>query len=76
VRGARLRRDRPQKKGDTIAVIGLGPIGLMFVKLAKLYGCRVIAVGGARRSWTARRAGRRRVDRAERTGRSRGAIRG
>ncbi len=31
--------------GDTIAVIGLGPIGLMFVKLAKLYGCRVIAVG-------------------------------
>jgi L-iditol 2-dehydrogenase len=32
-------------KGDTVAVIGLGPIGLMFVKLAKLYGCRVIAVG-------------------------------
>jgi L-iditol 2-dehydrogenase len=31
--------------GDTIAVIGLGPIGLMFVKLAKLNGCRVIAVG-------------------------------
>jgi L-iditol 2-dehydrogenase len=31
--------------GDTIAIIGLGPIGLMFVKLAKLYGCRVIAVG-------------------------------
>jgi L-iditol 2-dehydrogenase len=31
--------------GDTVAVIGLGPIGLMFVKLAKLYGCRVIAVG-------------------------------
>ncbi len=26
-------------------MIGLGPIGLMFVKLAKLYGCRVIAVG-------------------------------
>jgi L-iditol 2-dehydrogenase len=33
------------RSGDTIAVIGLGPIGLMFVKLAKLYGCRVIAVG-------------------------------
>ena len=33
------------REGDTIAVIGLGPIGLMFVKLAKLYGCRVIAVG-------------------------------
>jgi L-iditol 2-dehydrogenase len=31
--------------GDTIAILGLGPIGLMFVKLAKLYGCRVIAVG-------------------------------
>jgi L-iditol 2-dehydrogenase len=33
------------RKGDTVAIIGLGPIGLMFVKLAKLYGCRVIAVG-------------------------------
>ena len=31
--------------GDTVAIIGLGPIGLMFVKLAKLYGCRVIAIG-------------------------------
>jgi L-iditol 2-dehydrogenase len=31
--------------GDTISIIGLGPIGLMFVKLAKLAGCRVIAVG-------------------------------
>jgi L-iditol 2-dehydrogenase len=31
--------------GDSIAIVGLGPIGLMFVKLAKLYGCRVIAVG-------------------------------
>src|SRR2546421_4671151 len=30
---------------DTVAIIGLGPIGLMFVKLAKLHGCRVIAVG-------------------------------
>src|SRR5215813_2548797 len=33
------------REGDTMAVIGLGPIGLMFVKLAKLAGCRVIAVG-------------------------------
>ena len=33
------------RAGDNIAIIGLGPIGLMFVKLAKLYGCRVIAVG-------------------------------
>jgi L-iditol 2-dehydrogenase len=33
------------RSGDTVAIVGLGPIGLMFVKLAKLYGCRVIAVG-------------------------------
>jgi L-iditol 2-dehydrogenase len=32
--------------GDTIAVIGLGPIGMMFVRLAKaVYGARVIAIG-------------------------------
>ncbi len=32
--------------GDTIAIIGLGPIGMMFVKLAKsVYGLRVIAIG-------------------------------
>ena len=39
-----LEETAPQK-GDTVSIIGLGPIGLMFVKLAKLYGCRVIAVG-------------------------------
>lgn len=33
------------RAGDTVSIVGLGPIGLMFVKLAKLYGCRVIAVG-------------------------------
>ncbi len=34
------------KPGDNIAVIGLGPIGLMFVRLAKaVYGARVIAIG-------------------------------
>ena len=33
---------------DTMAIIGLGPIGLMFVKLAKLHGCRVLAVGRRR----------------------------
>ena len=33
------------RAGDTVAIIGLGPIGLMFAKLAKLYGCRVIAIG-------------------------------
>jgi L-iditol 2-dehydrogenase len=42
-----LEETAPQA-GDTVAVIGLGPIGLMFVKLAKLYGCRVIAVGRRR----------------------------
>jgi L-iditol 2-dehydrogenase len=31
--------------GDTVTVIGLGPIGIMFVILAKLRGARVIAVG-------------------------------
>lgn len=30
---------------ETIAVIGLGPIGLMFVRLAKVLGARVIALG-------------------------------
>jgi L-iditol 2-dehydrogenase len=42
VRGFEESAPRP---GDTVAIVGLGPIGLMFVKLAKLSGCRVIAVG-------------------------------
>jgi len=33
------------RSGDTVTVLGLGPIGLMFVRLAKLRGARVIAVG-------------------------------
>ncbi|MGH9675329.1 MAG: zinc-binding dehydrogenase [Bryobacteraceae bacterium] len=33
------------RRNDTVAVIGLGPIGLMFVRLAKVYGARVIALG-------------------------------
>jgi L-iditol 2-dehydrogenase len=34
------------KSGDTIAIIGLGPIGMMFVRVAKaLYNARVIAIG-------------------------------
>lgn len=33
------------KPGQTVGVVGLGPIGLMFVKLAKLSGARVIAAG-------------------------------
>ena len=46
------------RPGDTVTVIGLGPIGLMFVRLAKLAGARVIAVG--RRQMQ--------LDRAERMG--------
>ncbi|MEQ1945776.1 MAG: alcohol dehydrogenase catalytic domain-containing protein [Bryobacteraceae bacterium] len=38
--------DTNLRQGDTIAIIGLGPIGMMFVRLAKaLYGARVIAIG-------------------------------
>lgn len=33
------------RPGDTVSVIGLGPIGLMFVRLAKNVGARVIALG-------------------------------
>ena len=33
------------KPGQTVGVIGIGPIGLMFVKMAKLKGARVIAAG-------------------------------
>jgi L-iditol 2-dehydrogenase len=45
LRGLEETSPRP---GDTVAIIGLGPIGLMFVKLAKISGCRVIAVGRRR----------------------------
>jgi len=33
------------RAGDTVAVIGLGPIGLMFARLAKTLEARVIAIG-------------------------------
>src|ERR1700724_1771467 len=33
------------RPGDNVAVIGLGPIGLMFVRLAKAYGARGIRLG-------------------------------
>jgi L-iditol 2-dehydrogenase len=33
------------RPGDTVSVIGLGPIGLMFVRLAKACGARVVALG-------------------------------
>ena len=33
------------KAGQSVGVIGIGPIGLLFVKMAKLKGARVIAAG-------------------------------
>jgi L-iditol 2-dehydrogenase len=33
------------RAGDTVVVIGVGPIGLMFVRLLSLRGCKVIAIG-------------------------------
>jgi L-iditol 2-dehydrogenase len=33
------------RAGDNVAIIGLGPIGLMFVRLARVMGARVIALG-------------------------------
>ncbi len=33
------------KPGQTVGIIGIGPIGLMFARLAKLKGARVIAAG-------------------------------
>jgi L-iditol 2-dehydrogenase len=42
IRGMEESAVRP---GDTVAVLGLGPIGLMFVRLARYaYGARVIAI--------------------------------
>ncbi len=42
MRGLEETHVRP---GDNLVVIGLGPIGLMFVRLAKVAGARVIAIG-------------------------------
>ncbi len=56
--------DTGARSGDTVAVIGLGPIGMMFVKLAKQRGAMVIAVG--------RRASQ--VDRALRMGADHGVV--
>jgi L-iditol 2-dehydrogenase len=42
LKGLEDTRVRP---GDNVVVIGQGPIGLMFVRLARIYGTRVIAVG-------------------------------
>lgn len=35
----------PIKPGDTVGIVGIGPIGLMFARLAKLKGAHVIAMG-------------------------------
>ncbi len=35
----------PINPGDTVGIVGIGPIGLMFARLAKLKGARVIAMG-------------------------------
>lgn len=35
----------PIKQGDVVGVMGIGPIGLMFARLAKLQGAKVIALG-------------------------------
>jgi len=48
------------RPGDTVVVIGLGPIGLMFVRLAKRAEARVIAVG--RRKTQLERAARMGAD--------------
>jgi L-iditol 2-dehydrogenase len=40
--------DTGVEAGDKVAVIGVGPIGSMFVRLAKLRGAQVIAIGRKR----------------------------
>ena len=40
--------DTGLEAGDTVVVIGVGPIGSMFVRLAKLRGAQVIAIGRRR----------------------------
>jgi len=35
----------PIEAGETVAVLGAGPIGLMFIRLCKLAGARVLAAG-------------------------------
>ncbi|HME08647.1 MAG TPA: zinc-binding dehydrogenase [Bryobacteraceae bacterium] len=42
VRGLDETKIRP---GDNLVILGLGPIGSMFVRLGQVYGARVIAVG-------------------------------
>lgn len=41
-------QDMPVEAGETVVVLGLGPIGLMFVRLCHLAGANVIAFGRRR----------------------------
>ena len=41
----RAAEDTGIEEGDTVVVIGMGPIGLMFVQVLKSMGARVIALG-------------------------------
>ncbi len=57
--------DTGLKAGQRVLVIGAGPIGLMFVRLARELGCDVTVVGrGEQRLSTARRLGANRVESA------------
>ncbi len=38
-------KEVPITSGDTVVVLGTGPIGLMFIRLCKLAGARVLAAG-------------------------------
>ena len=52
---------RPQK-GETVAILGAGPVGLMFVQLAVKAGAKVLVTGkGTKRLELARRSGAERV---------------
>jgi L-iditol 2-dehydrogenase len=54
--------DTRLRAGQRVLVIGAGPIGLMFVALARHLGCRVTVAGrGKKRLETARRLGAERV---------------
>ncbi len=54
--------DTQLRTGERVLVIGAGPIGLMFVALARHLGCHVVVAGrGERRLQTARRLGAERA---------------
>lgn len=65
------------RKGDAVAVLGLGPIGLMFVALLKHRGARVFSVGRhTPRLELARKLGAERVIEADTAGAWIGTLRG